>query len=440
MPLYLKFGRVIKKPISNILNLTEFTIWKEYYRPPIRFLFIFIEIFCIFFYFRKVALPSIMTSYHIRQMLVSIFFLENHESPISNSNQLNDYYLDLTEKVTKMKNDFLLNVSFPNNSKLIYFTFLFSNQTVTIIDNPLIDAIFLKNITTILTEIPLFIFSNKKNSNGCQYWIIKLIVSKLYSDPAFFLSSKIYRYQCPNKFDFNLSYFLFTKKIIIPLLIILFFHLLINFYSIKQSFLIYKIKNKEDQNFKILKGSTQIHYVLGIWLPLETLIILLSFFSTILLIYDSYLMTDLPSLTILKIFSISSATIIITSLQWFKYTDFAYRFVEILREGSGMLLTILIGFFPIICGFLLAGIFIFAHIAPKTRSIWSMIEILISFTLGDNIQPTYVDFTDGTTLFNWLAFIYITSLVLVAGWVVFASFTAAVAFIHKTLVLKEKLD
>jgi hypothetical protein len=95
---------------------------------------------------------------------------------------------------------------------------------------------------------------------------------------------------------------------------------------------------------------------------------------------------------------------------------------------------------PIVIAFLLAGIFMFANVAAKTRSIFGMLEVLVSFTLGDNIQPTYDEFSDGTVLFNWLAFGYITLLVLVSGWIVFASFTAVIQFIDMRVAMKMKID
>ena len=54
-------------------------------------------------------------------------------------------------------------------------------------------------------------------------------------------------------------------------------------------------------------------------------------------------------------------------------------------------------------------------------------------------MPTYNDFSDGTPVFNWLAFIYITAFVLMAGWIVFASFTATIAFVDQRVMMQKHL-
>jgi len=432
-----------KKRASYHENGNEFIEWKENYKVPLRYFLVLMEVILIFVYIQKVLAPSTMISYFIRKMLVSLFFLEKHESPISNSSQLNEYYESIHLTAASIKHDFMLNVSFPNDTKLVYNSILFSNGSLFDVENLYVDSIILKNVVTITTDIPLFIYSSRKAVPGCSQWDVKLIVSRVFSDPAFFLSSKIFRMQCPQEKASNTSnsvFYRYTLKIILPFILICCFHLLFNKMQISESLALHRILRKEDQSYKNYKGSTQLHYSVGLWLPIETFVVFLSMVSGIILIIDLNKMTEIPSLSAMEMFSISSAGLFLMSLQWFKNTPYSYHFIKIIRDGSGMMFGVLVGFSPIICAFFLAGVFIFAHVAPKTRSMWSMIEILISFTLGDNIQPTYVEFTDGTDLFNWLAFGYVTLMVLVAGWVVFASFTATIAFVHRRIVLKEKQD
>ena len=196
---------------------------------------------------------------------------------------------------------------------------------------------------------------------------------------------------------------------------------------------------KTDPNYQEMKSTSQFHYTFGFWPLCEVISSASLIVSVSLLLNDAKKMTEYPTLIIMKIFTISTTFLFLTALQWFSFNTYTYHYVEILREGVLQIFSVAISFLPVIFAFFFIGIFLFANIADKARSYFSMMTILVSFTLGDNILPTYNDFSDGSVLFNWLAFAYITLLVLVSGWAVFASFTAMVSFIDRKLLMKQHL-
>ena len=196
---------------------------------------------------------------------------------------------------------------------------------------------------------------------------------------------------------------------------------------------------KNDPTYQEMKSTTQFHYTFGFWPLCELLSAASLIVSTSILLDNARTMTEYPTLIVMKIYSISNAFLFLTALQWFNFNTYTYHYVAILREGVFQIISVAISFIPVIIAFFFIGIFIFANVADKSRSYFSMMTILVSFTLGDNIEPTYNDFSDGSSLFNWVAFGYITVRVLVAGWVVFASFTAMVSFIDRKLLMKQHL-
>lgn len=440
-------GRSI--PISYKEAPSSLSIWRQYYRPPFHTCFQIFSIITSFLYLFTVLVPVQTETQILRNVFKDIFFLEKHESPVSKASDLNDYYQELETSAENIKDDFILKAKFPNESTLVYHTITFLNGSTSLEFHPEVDPESLKNITTIESSIPIYLYSSRKPVLACSIWELLITVSDKYSNPAFYLSSELFWHQC--KLDENqtalgekierskLPFYRNTVHWIKPLFLLSTFHsiFLIHYFYARSK--MHREWRKSDPTYQEMKSIKQFHFTFGFWPICELISSLSLIVTTTILLDDARTMTEYPMLIVMKLYSISNAFLFLTALQWFNFNSWTYHYVAILREGALQIFSVAISFLPVIFAFFFVGIFLFANIADKSRSYFSMLTILVSFTLGDNIEPTYNDFSDGSVLFNWLAFAYITLLVLVAGWVVFASFTAVVSFIDRKLMMKQHL-
>ena len=435
------------KPLPTWNNeLSQLSIWKNTKIISLRHFVLFIEIICILIYMNRVLIPSTMVAYHTHVMFVTLFYLEDHEAPVYNVDALNDYYSTLNETANRITGNFLSNVTFPNKSQLINHKFDFVNGSSVYVKDPQLDPTLLKKVKTITTTLPMYIISEKKKVPGCSKWTLTITVSMVDTDPAFWLSTKVYRSQCPlqnpeYKIDHeHLEYYVWTRRTIFPLLLLLVFHIILDIVTMRQRLRLHNTFYKTDHKYKQMPSRKQLHFTLGWWLPVELIVIVGTLISSIFVFYDSAKMSELPSLSINELFSIACFFHLGLFCQYFAYTKVLYLFVLIIRDGIGLLFHVQVGSIPFLFAAILGGIFMFASIATKTRSFWGMYEIVNSFEFSNNIENMYNEFSDGTPLFNWLAFGYITLVVLISGWVVLASCMSAALCVHSTIQNKQKRE
>ena len=440
MPLRVRFVRA-QIDLTWRDTPTKLQLWSSHYRPPLHMILILCELAISLSYTSFVLIPAQLEAYRYREVFKAIFFLEDHEAPISRSSDLSTYYADLNESALSMKDGLLMNVTFPEPMS---HTITYSNGTVyKSFEEFEVNAEDLKDIVTILTQIPVYIYEYGRP--GCSKWTSQFKVSDVYSNPAFWLSSTITRSHCPRDQLFGgsqhrIPFYKLTLAFVPKLIVLAGVHLLLIIYQLVVRWRQYKVWRENDPDFHDLKSGQMFHYSIGNWRIFELFMCCTLISGSSVILYDAIHMTEMPGLLPLQIYALTTMFLDLAVMQFFRINTYTYHYVAILSEGCVQLFDVAIGFLPVICAFFLAGIFIFCHIAPKTRSVFSMLEILVSFTLGDNIQPTYNEFSDGTSLFNWLAFTYITLFVLAAGWVVFASFTATIAFVDQKLLMKKKYD
>ena len=425
---------------------SQFLIWKNTKQIPSRYFLIFIEVICILLYMYNVLIPSTMVAYHTHQMFVTLFYLEDHEAPVYSVDSLNEYYSSLSETAARIEGNFLSNVTFPNKSQLITHKFDFVNGTHVFVSNPILDPSILKKVQTITTTLSTYIISAKKKVPGCSQWNLTVTVSMVNTDPAFWLSTKVYRYQCPMKkiehiIDHeHLEYFVWTRRTIFPLILTLVIHIIVDIVVLRRRLKRHNNFFKNDHKYKQMPSRKQLHFTVGWWLPVELIVSCGTLIASLFVFSDSFTMSELPSLSVNEIFSIACFFHLGLFCQFFAYTKVYYLFVLIIRDGLGLLFDVQIGTLPFLFAAILGGIFAFASIATKTRSFWGMYEIVNSFEFSNNIENMYNEFSDGTPLFNWLAFAYITLVVLVSGWVVLASCMSAALCVHSTILNKQKRE
>ncbi|EAX92124.1 hypothetical protein TVAG_224860 [Trichomonas vaginalis G3] len=377
-------------------------------------------------------------------MFVNIFYAKNHEAPVSNTDTLNEYFQSLFDNAQEMHDDFLLNVSFPDPDHLLKQVYEYSNGTTqNYYELKELDPNILKNVSTIRTLIPTYIISSKKRVPGCSAWTIDISVSMVKTDPAFWLSSKVHRTQCPQSIHVEwkrLEYVMGTTATLYPLIFICISHFIYNIFEMHSRIQLHQNFYKNDHRYHQLKSSRQLHYTVGMWIPVEFLTLFGTVVTSCFVIKDIYTVTELPSLLVMELFSVTSCIHLSITTQLFAYTKTVYLFVLIIRDGFILFFNVIVGTVPFLFAIMLSGVFMFATYAKKTRSFWSMYEIINSFEYSNNILPMYNEFSDGTTLFNWLSFAFMTVTVIVSGWIVLYSLMSAALVTHSAIVRKQKMD
>lgn len=444
MPLCLRFIRNAPKPPSFGVVESEWAVWKRDYLIPLRLLILVAEVFVIFIYMLTVLVPSQMIAYNLRQCFTSIFFQDEHEAPIYNTTALNEYYQEIQDKAEQINEDFLLDVEFLDPEYLVKHEFVYADGSVEYKSHIEVDPMLLKNVVSIKTTISMKVYSSRNPVPGCILSTVVLIVSKNNSDPGFFLNSRFYRDHCPLGSErgekTKLPYFIKTMQTIPILLYLLAIHLILDVHQVVVRSRRYKLWDATEPGFNALKGNVRLKLSIGWWLILEIVVLLLTILAAVFVLVDLKPMTEIPSLASLRVLAVSSVFHFGLLMQLFRVWPALYLFPALIREGGGLLMSVFVGYPAILCGFVIAGIFIFGLIAHQTRSVWIMIQIPLSFALGDNIEPTFNDFSNGTPLYNWMSFIYITLEVLLANWILFASFTAAILFTVQKIEMHEKKD
>ena len=64
--------------------------------------------------------------------------------------------------------------------------------------------------------------------------------------------------------------------------------------------------------------------------------------------------------------------------------------------------------------------------------------MFVGVMFGDDLFHMFSYYTDGTDMFNTLAFFYITCVAILAGYICFPSFTSTISFLHKTKVVPDE--
>jgi hypothetical protein len=175
----------------------------------------------------------------------------------------------------------------------------------------------------------------------------------------------------------------------------------------------------------------QFHDVIGFWEPLTLASSGFVLASSGSMLGDLVRITQFPSQRTVLLFGFGSLLAVITGMRYLHHFPGMYSVVLVIRQAFLKLMLVAIGIAPIVFAFLFAGIFLFGLVSSVSESFLLLFEAILSVTFGDIIARVYGFFTDGSEVYNTLAFLYATTLTAFAMWLFFTSFTAEMVFVYK---------
>ena len=205
--------------------------------------------------------------------------------------------------------------------------------------------------------------------------------------------------------------------------------LYINTINIFDLFEEHKLRLLSDGAYKELSTHKQFHTTIGMWNTFFLIKSILELIVAILIIADSTSLSQYPENQTIFMFGISGLIIVVCALRWFMQWPKCYRVVHIINKGISRLAIMFIGQAPIIVALAFAGTFLFGFVSRISQSFVKLLESFIALTFGDSLYSLYADFSDNSTEYNIMSFVYNTVLIAVMIWVFFTSYTAVMTYV-----------
>ncbi|KAK8842787.1 hypothetical protein M9Y10_025652 [Tritrichomonas musculus] len=288
---------------------------------------------------------------------------------------------------------------------------------------------------------------------GCTQWSFEFNVHAGLGSYLFYLEPKLKRSWCPSYIvnssptksisiphhNFastpyferkNLSLYSYLVKYGTLLLSISTFYLISLLISLSRVFKLHKKLMQTDPQYEDMTPYEQFHSTIGFWKLIGVLTEVVMILGSVSFLNDSLSFTQFISPRTRIIFGFSALFSITTVVQWLHFIPSCYCIVLIIRQAFGTLLLVVIGIFPIAISMAFVAIFLFGYASEVTESIVTLLENLLSITFGDMISDFYLAFTDGSSVYNALSFVFATISTAVAMWLFFTSFTAQMASIY----------
>jgi hypothetical protein len=112
-----------------------------------------------------------------------------------------------------------------------------------------------------------------------------------------------------------------------------------------------------------------------------------------------------------------------------------YELVLIIRVSFMRLLSIFFGLLPLICALMMVGLFLFGLVSDISKTYYRFVQLFLGLIFGDDMYAVYSYYTDGTDVYTYLAFVYVTATGIVAGYIFFPAFTATISHLRHTEVV-----
>ena len=253
----------------------------------------------------------------------------------------------------------------------------------------------------------------------------------IHSYPGIKNSACDYR---PYKISPSLYYKSFN--LILILLILSIVSSLISIQSLLHRFKKHNYLFNNNPEYHDLENKEQFHKTIGFWAFYYVINNVFSTIASFYMLIDANQLTQFPSNKSLKFFGIQCLLMIVMFLRWMVIFPKVYRVVQITKLSINALLSIILGIFPLLVSLMFISIFLFGFVTMFASSFVKLFESDLSLTFGDMISTVYESYTDGTTYYNILAFIFVTIMVAIGMWLFFTVFTASITYLHRSYLSK----
>jgi hypothetical protein len=191
----------------------------------------------------------------------------------------------------------------------------------------------------------------------------------------------------------------------------------------------------DDPGYRDCPAFEQIHYSIGFWHIIHFVMELILVGTASDLIWEASKMTQYVSMLGMRMFSIGFFAASFVACQWFRVSMKTYELVLIIRVSFMRLVSILIGLLPLICALMMIGLFLFGLVSDISKTYYRFVQLFLGLIFGDDMYAVYSYYTDGTPVYTYMAFVYVTATGIVAGYIFFPAFTATISHLrHKEVV------
>jgi hypothetical protein len=137
----------------------------------------------------------------------------------------------------------------------------------------------------------------------------------------------------------------------------------------------------------------------------------------------------------MRIFAIGLFAAAFVACQWLIFPMKTYELVLMIGLSFMRLVSIFIGLLPLICALMMIGLFLFGLVSDISKTYYRFVQLFLGLIFGDDMYAVYSYYTDGTDVYTYMAFVYVTATGIVAGYIFFPAFTATISHLrHKEVV------
>ena len=449
--------------------------WKKFYRPPWLLIIHVLEIMVLFIIFFGLVIPNLKDIFLIRSMFVEQLCLNvDLKTPLSKIADISDFIYGFDEKLASLVDDTLMELYYANNEKHYDLKITWINGTTTINTEIDVSSNLFRHVYSIRVETSLYFVAPRSKFKGCTKWNIATEITHSNGSYAFFSAPEISRDRCPkeylgfitnhslrnkklssflkkNNYQVNMnsfndvkteedqkSIFLdqvnFLENLSICLIFLSLIGTVILIVDLFSRWKFHKDSCK-DKSYRELDVFDQIHFSFGFWYPLHLVTDIILIATSIILLIDSFSMTQFISSKAIHLFAVGFFLNIIIIPRWFVFIPRVYQVITIIRVAFTRLFATFVGLLPIICGFMMIAISLFGLISDISKEYYRFLQLFFGLVFGDDTYGVFTYFTDGSLLFDVLAFFFTMFIALFSGYIFFPSFTAYISYIRRNEVL-----
>lgn len=447
MPLRIRFLRRTQRERNWFDKWGLMEMWKTEFFAPWLLVQHIAEICVLTTIFIEIITPIIHSTFLIRTMFQNTLCpdIDLHH-PFSKLSTIQSFVSDtFLPNVESFINDSFSSVYLVDPDVPHMFTVTWSNGTVTEYPDLEMTIDLFRHVDNLRIATHLYYIQNRGKLVGCTEWYVATDVRKTSGSYTFSAAPVIKRDHCrpefyAGKFDrTTLKQVHDLSALVVSLTMLSVVGCLNLVIGLVRRWRMHMKWRQSDSSYRDLGLYDQIHHSIGFWHPLHLLTEIILVVVSAILFVETKRMTQFVSIAGLRMFAVGVFMSFWMACRWFSFSPKTYELVLIIRVSFTRLLNIFVGLLPLICAFMMVGLFLFGLVSDISRSYYRFLQLFFGLIFGDDMYGVYSYYTDGTTVYTYMAFVYVTATGILAGYIFFPSFTATISFLrdHEVVPLEE---
>ena len=397
--------------------------------------------------FVEIITPIIHSTFLIRSMFQNSLCPEiDLHHPFSRLSAIQSFVDDVfLPNLNSFVNDSFATIALVDPNVPHLFTVTWSNGTVA--DYPDVDLTMdlFRHIDNLRISTNLYYVQDRSSLVGCTEWFVATDVRKTSGSYTFSAAPVIKRSNCPSEFYSHifkrekLSQVHALSTLAVSLIMLSAVGGINLIVGLVQRWRLHMKWRQTDSSYRDLPLYDQIHHSIGFWHPLHLVTEIILVAVSAFLFIEAKNMTQFVSIVALRIFAVGVFMSFWMACRWFSFSPKTYELVLIMRVSFTRLINIFVGLLPLICAFMMVGLFLFGLVSDISRSYYRFLQLFFGLIFGDDMYGVYEYYTDGTDVYTYMAFVYVTATGILAGYIFFPAFTATISFLreHEVVPLEE---